>query len=456
MTSLHQNWSLPDHLLDLIVQNIDDKKDVFAFSMVQQSWRQAALRKIYDRFVISVPPHLFEKRRSYLRSLENFVATARIGSYVAELVIKMKILQDEEEALQPALESSAASIASTRSISFRPTSPKGLVQMLRSLRRNSSASNEDLAGVPVTSTKTTSVSSLNISIAFYILSIINQCPYLRKLTLDFGKERFRMSLNSDYLFRTMLRNEIGASTIKDLTIVDLPKLYLPHESMAEWIASLGELETFTASKVPSNFFTPGFQQAMAKSAAPIKTMILRDITLWNNEDDLAPNLWFPPTLQSLGLENCSQLLTSYPILVTVASSCPELRELHLPVLQEKQSRFIKRSNTMISGTKPPGSAPTCSNLEHGLYKILQRCQELQVLDLAGNTGISDAVLMSIATHGDNLKQLHLDECRGVTGRNLEWRSSYQLEMMSMSGCHAIEPRFLATIRDFCPQAEIWA
>lgn len=457
MTSLQQNWSLPDHLLDLIVQNVNEKKDLTAFSMVQQSWRQAALRKIYDRFVISVPPHLFEKRRSHLRSLENFFATARIGSYVAELVIKMKILQDEEEALpQPVLESSAASITSTRSISFRPTSPKGLVQLLRSLRRNSSASNEDLAGVPVTPTKTSSVTSLNVSIAIYILSIINQCPYLRKITLDFGKERFRMSLNSDYLFRTMLRNEIGASTIKDLTIVDLPKLYLPHDSMAEWIASLGELEKFTASKVPSNFFTPGFQQSMAKSAAPIKAMILRDITLWNNEDDLEPNLWFPPTLQSLRLENCSQLLTSYPILVTVASSCPELRELYLPVLQEKHSRFIKRSNSMNSGPRSPGSPPAPSYLEHGLYKILQRCQELQILDLAGNTGISDGVLMSIATHGDNLKQLHLDECRGVTGRNLEWRSSYQLEMMSMSGCHAIEPRFLATIRDFCPQAEIWA
>ncbi|KAI9282962.1 hypothetical protein BC943DRAFT_328004 [Umbelopsis sp. AD052] len=454
MSSLQQNWSPPDHVLDLIVQNIDEKKDVLAFSMVQQSWRQAALRKIYDRFVISVPPHLFEKRRSYLRSLESFFATARIGSYVAELVIKMKILQDDEEATaQPILESSAASISSVRTTSFRPTSPKGLVQMLRSLRRNSSASNEDLAGVPVTPNKTTG-SSLNIYIAIYILSIINQCPYLRKVTLDFGKERFRMSLNSDYLFRTMLRNEIGASTIKDLTLVDLPKLYLPHDSMAEWIASLGELETFTASKVPSNFFTPGFQRAMAKSAAPIKTMVLRDITLWNNEDDLEPNLWFPPTLQSLRLENCSQLLTSYPILVTVASSCPELRELYLPVVQENQSRFIKRSNSMNSGTKLPG--PPRSNLEHGLYKILQRCQELQILDLAGNTGISDAVLMSIATHGDNLKQLHLDECRGVTGRNLEWRSSYHLEMMSMSGCHAIEPRFLATIRDFCPQAEIWA
>ncbi|KAH8552049.1 hypothetical protein BGW37DRAFT_490496 [Umbelopsis sp. PMI_123] len=451
MTSLHQNWSLPDQLLDLIVQHIDDKKDVIAFGMVQLSWRQAALRRLYDCFVVSVPPHLFEKRRKYLRSLENFMSTAQIGGYVAELVIKMKILQDDEVVPQPLLESSATSTSSSRSINIRPTSPKGLVQLLRSLRRNSSTSNEDLSAAPVTPIKTASTPSMNIAI--YILSIIDQCHYLRKLTLDFGKERFRMSLNSDYLFRTMLQNEMGASTIKDLAIIDLPKLYLPHDSMTEWISSLKSLEKFTASKVPSNFFTPEFQQGMAKSSAPINTMTLKDITLWNNEDELEPNLWLPPALKSLRIENCSQLLSCYSILVTVASSCPELRELYIPILQEKPSRFIKYSG---SRTSPLGSPPPRNNLEYGLYKILQQCQELQVLDLAGNTGISDAVLMSIATHGQNLKQLHLDDCRGVTGRNLEWRSSYQLEMMSMSGCHAIEPRFLATVRDFCPRAEIWA
>lgn len=445
-TLIYHNWSLPDTVLDHIVQYIDNKQDVMAFSMVQRSWRQAAIRKLYDRFVLTVPAHLFEHRRRYLRELENIMTTHRRGIYVEELVLKMKILQDDEPTVKPMVESSSTS--TSRSSNPRPTSPKGLVQILRSLRKNSTGNIEDPSSPQTTPT------GPSLDIAILLLSIIHQCRYLRKLTLDFGKERFRMSLNADYLFRVMLQNRIGASTIKYLTIIDLPKLYLPHHSMAEWICSLHELQSFTASKVPSNFFTREFQSRMAKTAPPITTMTLRDITLWDNEADLVPNLWIPPTLQSLKLENCAELTTSTSILATVAFSCPELRELHLPVAQDKLTLMIRRPSTG-SRASPPGS-PARSPLESGICHILQHCPDLQILDLAGNTGISDSVLLSIATLGENLKQLRLDDCRSVTGRNLEWRSSYQLEKMYMSGCNALEPRFLATVLDYCPKAEIWA
>jgi hypothetical protein len=447
MYTSHQNWSVLDDVLDRIVQHIDDKRDVMAFSIVQKSWRQAAIRKIYDRFVLTVPAHLFEHRKQYLHELENIMNTHRRGIYVDELVLKMKILQDDEITVKPMVESSSTS--TTRSSNARPTSPKGLVQILRSLRKSST--NDEQTNMQAPATKPAPGPSMDIAII--LLSIIHQCRYLRKLTLDFGKERFRMSLNADYLFRVMLQNRIGASTIKYLTIIDLPKLYLPHNAMAEWICSLHELKSFTASKVPSNFFTRDFQQRMARTAPPITIMTLKDITLWDNEADLVPNLWIPPTLQSLKLENCIELTQSTSILATVAFSCPELRELHLPVAQDKLTFMVRRSST--SSRASPGS-PTRSTLESGICQILQHCPDLQVLDLAGNSGISDSVLLSIATLGENLKQLRLDDCRSVTGRNLEWRSSYQLEKMYMSGCNAIEPRFLATVLDFCPEAEIWA
>src|ERR1700732_843348 len=108
-TLIYHNWSLPDTVLDHIVQYIDNKQDVMAFSMVQRSWRQAAIRKLYDRFVLTVPAHLFEHRRRYLRELENIMTTHRRGIYVEELVLKMKILQDDEPTVKPMVESSSTS-----------------------------------------------------------------------------------------------------------------------------------------------------------------------------------------------------------------------------------------------------------------------------------------------------------------------------------------------------------
>ncbi|CAM0142927.1 hypothetical protein VKS41_002493 [Umbelopsis sp. WA50703] len=443
----YHNWSLPDSVLDLIVHHLDTRKDIIAFSTVQRSWRLAAIRKLYDRLVIDIPQPAFEHRRALLGRLENIMTMHKRGNYVDELVLKMRILQDEETFVKPLVESSSSS--TTKSASPRPTSPKGLVQMFRSFRKNSNASEEDQALVNSQSPAPTPC----MDMAIIVFSIINQCRYLRKITLDFGKERYRMSLNADYLFRLMLQSGTGASTIKYLTIIDLPKLYLPHNPITDWISSLYKLKAFVASKVPSNFFTPDFQRKMARTAPPITSMTLKDITLWDTEADLVPNLWIPPSLESLTLENCAELTKSTPILSTVSFSCYQLRELHLPVRQDKLAFVSRRSS--VRGAAPHGT-PLRSPLEHGICQIVQHCPNLQVLDLAGNTGISDSVLLSICTMGENLVQLRMDDCRSFTGRNLQWRSSYQLEQISVSGCSAIEPQFLATVLDFCPKAEIWA
>ncbi|KAJ2959024.1 hypothetical protein NQZ79_g5436 [Umbelopsis isabellina] len=444
----HHNWSLPEPVLDIIVHHLDTRKDVIAFSAVQRSWHLAAIRKLYDRLVVDVPQPIFEYRRAFLSRLENIMRIHKRGNYVDELVLKMKILQDEEAFVKPMVESSSSS--TTTKSSSRPTSPKGLVQMIRSLRKNSNASEDD--SIPTSSQASAPTPSMDIAITLF--SIINQCRYLRKITLDFGKERYRMSLNADYLFRLMLQSGTGASTIKYLTITDLPKLYLPHNPITDWISSLYKLKTFEASKIPSNFFTPDFQRKMARTAPPIMCMTLKDITLWDTEADLVPNLWIPPSLESLTLENCAELTTSTPILSTVSLSCYHLRELYLPVRKNKLALVSRRSS--VRGGAPSQGAPGRSPLEHGICQIVQHCPSLRVLDLAGNSGISNSVLLSICTMGENLVQLRMDDLQNYTGRDLQWRNSYHVDHISASVCSAIEPQSLATVTNFRPKAEIWA
>ncbi|KAG2182139.1 hypothetical protein INT43_007066 [Umbelopsis isabellina] len=445
----HHNWSLPELVLDTIVHHLDTRKDVIAFSAVQRSWHLAAIRKLYDRLVVDVPQPIFEHRRAFLGRLENIMRIHKRGNYVDELVLKMKILQDEEAFVKPMVESSSSSTTTTKS-SSRPTSPKGLVQMIRLLRKNSNASEDD---PPPTSSQAPAPTP-SMDIALTLFSIINQCRYLRKITLDFGKERYRMSLNADYLFRLMLQSGTGASTIKYLTITDLPKLYLPHNPITDWISSLYKLETFEASKIPSNFFTPDFQRKMARTAPPILCMTLKDITLWDTEADLVPNLWIPPSLESLTLENCSELTTSTPILSTVSLSCYHLRELYLPVKKNKLALVSRRSSGR--GGAPPHGAPRRSPLEHGICQIVQHCPSLRVLDLAGNSGISNSVLLSICTMGENLVQVRMDDFRNFTGRDLQWSNSYHVDDISTPFSSAIEPQALATVTDFRPKAEVWA
>lgn len=135
-------------------------------------------------------------------------------------------------------------------------------------------------------------------------------------------------------------------------------------------------------------------------------------------------------------------------LITILKNCKHLKSIDAHYNNRISDMSMRVMGDSLSDNLEELELANCHAItSDGISYMISRCKRLISLNISWNENINDTAMKSIATHGDSLQSLSIQQCQAITDNGLKELSTLpNLKRLDLRYCYVISESYVDELK----------